>query len=64
MLASLEKRLEKKLGKNYLQRDFEITSNVNTKRVRGSVRMILGKIYTPKKREDKIKKMLSIKLPR
>ncbi len=63
MLASLEKRLEKMLGKDYLQRDFEITSKVNTKKARGSIRMILGKVYTPQKREEKIKKLLSIKLP-
>ncbi|WP_457594026.1 hypothetical protein [Hydrogenimonas sp.] len=64
MLTSLEDRLEKKLGRNYLERDFEITSNINTKKARGSVRMILGKVYTPKKREEKIDRMLSIKLPR
>jgi hypothetical protein len=63
MLRTLEKRLEKKLGKDYLQRDFSITSKITTRRVRGSMRMILGKVYTPKSRKEKIDKLLSIKLP-
>jgi hypothetical protein len=57
MLRALEKRLEKKLGKDYLQRDFSIASQVNTKTVRDSTRIIFGKIYTPKNRIEKIDKL-------
>ena len=61
MLTTLEKRLEEKLGEDYMKKDFSITSKVNTKKVRGSIRMILGKVYTPKKKKEKIDKLLSLK---
>ena len=64
MNKNLEKRLKSLVGEDYLNKDFNITSNINSKRVRGSVRMILNKIYTPQKREQKINEVLSIKLPR
>jgi len=62
MNKNLEKRLKSLVGEDYLNKDFNITSNINSKR--GSVRMILNKIYTPQKREQKINEVLSIKLPR
>ena len=64
MKKQLQQRLENLVGKDYMQKDFLIGSNINPKRVRGSVRMILDKIYTPLNREKKIDSLLAIKLPR
>ena len=64
MLKELKQRLEQSLGKDYINKDYSITSKVNTQKVRGSVRMMLGKIYTPEDRANRIDNLLSIKLPK
>gem|GEM_PF-6876068 len=64
MRRELQDRLIKKLGKNFMEKDYTISSNINIKRVRGSVRMVTGRIYTPQDREEKINKLFSIKLPK
>jgi len=64
MKQNLQQKLENLIGKDYMDKDFTINSNINTQKVRGSVRMILNKIYTPLKRDKKIDELLSINLPR
>jgi len=64
MKKQLQQRLENLIGKDYMKKDFLVCSNINSQRVRGSVRMILDKIYTPLSREKNIDNLLSIKLPR